>query len=162
MGADKPMSTPSYTTLALSHFTTATSLEPRSVAQPDTPHFKPRGLWVSVDGEDDWPTWCAAEEYGIGPHRFVVTLTDTADILHLATPEQIRDFGREYGGDYYDIDWTRVAEKHQGIIIAPYQWSLRLAHEVAWYYPWDAASGCIWDATAIAAVRLATEEGSER
>lgn len=56
----------------------------------------------------------------------------------------------------YDIDWPRVAEKWQGIIITPYQWSRRLTNHTMWYYGWDCASGCIWDADAIGYLKLKT------
>ncbi len=46
----------------------------------------------------------------------------------------------------------QVAKLYQGIIIAPYCYSIRLDNDCFWYYPWDCASGCIWDATAIAAL----------
>ena len=47
------------------------------------------------------------------------------------------------------IDWAEVASKYDGIIISPYQWSLRLDMEMMWYYGWDCASGCIWNISAI-------------
>ena len=141
--------------MTLSHFTKAETLEPYSVAQ-EIPRMKPRGLWVSVDGERDWPEWCAEEEFGIGPNRFIVTLAADANILHLTTAEEITEFHAEYrsGNDDFYLDHQRVAEKYQGLIIAPYQWSLRWDGP-SWYYSWDVASGCIWDAAAIEAVRRA-------
>ncbi len=45
----------------------------------------------------------------------------------------------------YQLEWDKVKDKYQGIIIAPYQWECRLALETCWYYGWDCASGCIWD-----------------
>ena len=137
--------------LSLSHFTDADAVAPHSTAQDDS-WAKPNGLWVSVDGEDDWASWCESEEYGIGRNRFAVTLAAASDVLVLATPGEVIEFGREYQLDTYRLEWSRVAEKHAGIIIAPYQWSLRLSRETSWYYPWDCASGCIWDATAIESV----------
>lgn len=134
--------------MRLSHFSNAAVIEPRSVEQDS--RFKPRGLWVSVDGEDDWPWWCAAEEYSIGPNRFRVEVADDR-LLVLATVDQIREFDREFCLGRRDVDWAAVAERWPGIIIAPYQWSLRLS-EVRWYYSWDCASGCIWDATVITSV----------
>ena len=46
------------------------------------------------------------------------------------------------------IDWPKVAERYDGIIIAPYQWSRRLDGPM-WYYGWDCASGCVWRARAV-------------
>jgi hypothetical protein len=49
------------------------------------------------------------------------------------------------------IDWLRVAQKSAGIIIAPYIWERRL--HLPWYYGWDCASGCVWDAAAVLSVK---------
>lgn len=43
------------------------------------------------------------------------------------------------------ISWKKVRKNYDGIIIAPYQWDCRNASETTWYYPWDCASGCIWN-----------------
>lgn len=124
---------------------------------------KPRGLWVSVDGEDDWKSWCEGQPFNIEglkyPHR--VTLVDDANVLHIADGQQFLKFVKEYGVpdptweerlnipnyDYVAIDWTRVAAEYDGIIIAPYQWSFRLSY--MWYYGWDCASGVIWNLKAV-------------
>lgn len=50
------------------------------------------------------------------------------------------------------IDWQAVASDHDGIIISPYNWPAR--HEMIWYYPWDCASGCIWNADAITSITI--------
>lgn len=47
------------------------------------------------------------------------------------------------------IRWECVYEMWQGIVIAPYQWPLRLSSAARWYYGWDCASGCVWDIDAI-------------
>lgn len=145
--------------MILSHFSRDTEITPRSVAQ-ERAGYKPRGLWVSVDGEDDWPSWGQDNEFTIAPNRFRVELTDGP--LLLASVDAILGFTDQYGTDrrtgvsdrqfVYDIDWPAVAADHPGVIIAPYQWSLRMANLTSWYYPWDCASGCIWDASVIAAV----------
>lgn len=131
---------------------------------------KPSGLWLSVEGPTDWREWCESENFGDIPNKVcgVVTLADSAKILRLRSPLAIRRFTDQYGCDpymgplagrtrfySYGIDWKRVAEKHDGIIIAPYQWSLRMDHDTNWYYTWDCASGCIWDASAVAGISYA-------
>jgi hypothetical protein len=151
--------------MRLSHWSRSSTLAPHSVDQsPEGRGDKPRGLWVSVDGEDDWPSWCHREGFAEDRlvHRFRVTLADDADILHLDCDWDIHQFTRDYGvaladitgrfglRDSHWIDWPRIAQKWQGIIIAPYCWGSRL--EIGWYYGWDCASGCIWDASAIASV----------
>jgi hypothetical protein len=50
----------------------------------------------------------------------------------------------------YEIDWYRVAEQYDGIIITPYIYERRLTEYTTWYYSWDCASGCIWNGKAIA------------
>lgn len=119
-------------------------------------HNKPHGLWVSVEGEDDWPSWCREEHFGVdklaAAHE--VTLTDDARILWLETEDHVRalpdTFGRPTKYGDVGIDWQAVAERYQGIIITPYQWSCRMSLGTEFYYGWDCASGCIWDLDAIA------------
>jgi hypothetical protein len=153
--------------LTFSHFSARPELKPVSVVDQMPVHHKPRGLWVSADGEDDWPTWCEAEQFGLErlKYRFRVQLAD--GWLHLDTPEAIVEFGEEFGVDILAdvpdrpwrdgrqclwVDWARVAQKWPGIVIAPYQWSMRLDMSHSWYYSWDVASGCIWDASIIESV----------
>ncbi len=131
--------------------------------------MKPRGLWVSIEGEDDWPTWCRGSDFGLDrlAHATEIMLGADAHVLRLCGRGDILSFHREYGcrpafADEIGKDhlyrglavrWGVVAERYQGIIIAPYVWSLRLDWDVRWYYSWDCASGCIWDARAVAELR---------
>lgn len=152
-----------------------TSVEDRAQeAPPGNGVGKPRGLWVSVKGQDDWPSWCGSEEFGIDRlrHRHVVELAEQANILNITDGREIEQFHREYRWDWrfgdnfqwtrHLIDWPRVAVKFDGVIIAPYLWAYRLPMEMGsireevsnWYYPWDCASGCIWNARAVAAIHL--------
>lgn len=149
--------------LGLSHYTSAETLVPRNVDQSRRGSFgKPQGLWVSVDGPDDWPSWCKSEQFRDvdSQNRFRVTLATDANILHLETFDEVIVFTEKYGEPsrfggrlaYDGIRWGEVAANHQGIIIAPYSWRARNDHQTFWYYGWDCASGCIWDASAIAEV----------
>lgn len=128
-----------------------------------TAHGKPRGFWVSVQGEDDWPTWCREENFGT--HRLStthnVTLRADSNVLFLTSPELLDAFTKTYGISEHKtlgrhswtdtrIDWPRVATEYDGVIIAPYQWERRMGLD--WYYGWDVASGCIWNLTAIESV----------
>lgn len=127
---------------------------------------KPTGLWVSVEGNGDgWADWCRAEEFGLDrlTHAHEVTLAPSARILRITTPEGIDALTAEYGTGRYagvEVDWPRIAQEYQGILISPYQWSRRLADGCSWYYGWDCASGCIWDLTAIESVRLLALSGA--
>ena len=142
----------------LSHYSDEPTIEPCTITQTNRRRDKPVGLWVSADGEDDWPSWCAAENYcdTASQTRHVVALADDADVLTLASMDDLHAFTELFGvsrsGLPIDdaIDWCLVASLWQGVIIAPYQWPARLT--VGWYYSWDCASGCIWDAAAIASV----------
>lgn len=140
--------------------------------EPST-YGKPRGFWVSVEGEDDWPTWCRDVDYA--PERLATThnvrLADEANILTLATPQALDDFTERFGirdrksfrrhsWEDVSIPWAAVASEYAGIIIAPYRWDRRA--ELDWYYGWDVASGCIWDLTAIESVTAVSFAMTER
>lgn len=121
---------------------------------------KPAGFWLSVDG--DWERWCKNEglDDWLSGNDHEFKLVDESRVLFLTSEDEILDFhksyvlhnqpdfvlenGRRFKSDY-SIDWEPLAREHAGIIIAPYIWSLRLDWRVNWYYPWDCASGCIWD-----------------
>lgn len=129
---------------------------------PPRSHGKPRGFWVSILGEDDWPSWCRSEGFRVAhlAYEHEVNLSPDARMLVLSTPGSMVDFTVEYGKPYfpgddytgYAIDWGLVAGEFQGIIIPTYQWGQRL--NLDWYYGWDCASGCIWDLSAIESVSL--------
>lgn len=130
---------------------------------------KPTGLWVSVEGEDDWRAWCKAEDFRDCDAQVAteIVLRDTHTVLVIDTSVALELFHREYSVEQkkygkwaeWMIDWPRVAASHGGIIIAPYQWRHRLDSPVSsWYYSWDCASGCLWDASQVERVtRLETE-----
>jgi hypothetical protein len=145
----------------LMHFSDAEMLVPTGPVLDQRPDYKPHGLWVSDESEDSygWRSWCEDNEYSLGRNAFGVKLLDTAEVLTLTKPESIRQFAEMFAalGDHMFINWGRVVETWQGILITPYQWSLRLS-DLRWYYSWDCASGCIWDPSAIASVtRLSTK-----
>lgn len=129
---------------------------------------KPNGLWVSPEGEDDWPSWCESEEWGLGhiTHPTEVVLRPDASMLVVAGEAALREFHAEYharhpmfedGFPSYAnrlvINWKSVAKRFQGIIIAPYVHRCRLDLDMMWYYGWDCASGVIWDAGAVKELR---------
>ena len=119
--------------------------------------FKPKGLWVSVEGEDDWPTWCRSEEFALErlEIKTSIFLTPSANILYINSMEELDAFSEEYHITLYGIqdwvDWNRVTSIFDGVIIAPYQWPARMKH--SWYYGWYCASGCIWNLSAIKGVQ---------
>jgi hypothetical protein len=117
---------------------------------------KPVGLWVSVPGDNDWASWCES----IGwvdriQYAYDVTLHDDARILEIPTGDELDMFHDRYaqpghpldtglGNRLVPIEWERVANDYDGIIIAPYQRSHRHFGPL-WYFTWDCASGCIWN-----------------
>lgn len=124
--------------------------------------FKPRGFWLSVG--DAWVEWCRGEDWNLGciVHVARITLSPSANILRLASQDDLDRFTEKYGEQdgrlsfrHINIRWDRVAEKYDGIIISPYVWERRL--ELMWYYGWDCASGCIWNADAIQSVDVIGE-----
>jgi len=154
--------------MQLVHYTAtsmAIALGTRAIPQSGRRHDKPDGLWVSVG--DSWRQWCEAEEYAefgslskerglraAGIRVFEITPSPNAKLLVLSTSLGLDAFTRKYRDSddrYAAIEWKSVAEIYDGIIIAPYQWSRR--HEHMWYYPWDCASGCIWNHRAIESAR---------
>jgi hypothetical protein len=113
--------------------------------------LKPSGLWVSVGTE--WLDWCRSEDFRTDQPIFdhAVMVASAANILTLASPDDIDTFTDRYGKqispkwDSRYIDWAQVASEYDGIIISPYQWSRRSSRHTFWYYGWDVASGCIWN-----------------
>ncbi len=125
---------------------------------------KPEGFWVSVAGEDDWPSWCRAEDYSNTDLmvRHLVELAPGARIIRITDLHSFDAFEARYGTDDRSrtmIRWPDVgADGWQGIIIAPYLWERRFQD---WYYGWDCASGVIWDAAAIALIRAVESEAHD-
>jgi len=147
--------------MRLSHFSDEFEVRPKN-REPwdDGPHFmKPTGLWVSVDGEDDWPSWCISERYnGLEKYAHEVTLKEDANVLVIEDGKGIESFTEQFGYQPYSgstfVSWPSVVTKWDGVIIAPYQWDYRLRDGFFWYYGWDCASGCIWAPRAIESVKL--------
>jgi hypothetical protein len=125
-----------------------------------SPFEKPKGLWLSVDGENDWPSWCRAESFSVESleRRFRIDLRDAESLLWITTADELLDFTKRYSKsidlgsslNWCYIDWRTVACNYPGMVIAPYQWPLRHDPRTHWYYGWDCASGCIWDAEVVA------------
>lgn len=142
--------------------------------------MKPEGLWLSVDGDDDWKTWCENNEFGPATRlkfRQKVTLLSNSiisadearhshgyegfkgDVLHLDDEGDVRAWRGAYKSKLFDesnryegINWAEMRRDYDGIIIAPYQYRLRMAEGFLWYYGWDCASGCIWNKRVIESI----------
>ena len=128
---------------------------------------KPRGLWLSVEGDMDWHEWCVSEHFRDIEKQVCheVVLKPKANILTLKSAEDLRVFTHFFAEIFswgpglatrwveFKIRWDIVAKHYDGIIIAPYIWSERLG-DLSWYYPWDCASGCIWNPRAIKEINV--------
>lgn len=127
---------------------------------------KPAGLWVSVEGEQDWPAWCRDAGFAVDALAlaYEVKLRESAHLRRISSAEAMDQFHEEFAvptdldprhepGLYESgIDWSAVAQRYDGLVIAPYIWSRRLGAPCSWYYVWDCASGCIWNLSAIKSV----------
>lgn len=63
-------------------------------------------------------------------------------------------FKKKMEKSIFSINWEKLREEYDGIIISPYQWSCRMRSKFSWYYGWDCASGCIWNIDAIEGIKL--------
>jgi len=132
------------------------NLKNRQQSKKASAFGKPNGLWFSDEGaEESWLWWCKGEKFGLERFKFAnELLIDFSNVLCLKNINDLLQFSDKYS--IFDpllemnaIDWTSVASRYVGIMITPYQWDLRFDKKVEWYYPWDCASGCIWNKTAI-------------
>lgn len=160
--------------LELIHFSKDPFLLSQRTYSQSEKNLKPMGLWVSVHNEEDnWSRWCIQEDYELDnlSHKTKIKLRDNGKFIWLKTLNDINDFSKQFsksswtvsgdlnisGKDVFrafhhissSIKWDKVAEDADGIVISPYIWEARLHTDFSWYYPWDCASGCIWNLDAI-------------
>lgn len=140
--------------MILEHYSAKSLGEVSPAAQHDLPDHKPQGLWLSVPGNDDWPTWCRDNDWRPEALKHVArfALAPGGNVLHLEGAAAIDHFHDKFAlvsssvvRDFFEIAWARVAERYDGIIIAPYQPARRLDRRVPWYYGWDCACACLWN-----------------
>lgn len=150
----------------LSHYHRTPVVLNRSEVYEQKTGPKPNGLWVSVDGEMDWKAFCQGENFRTErlATRHKVTLAPDASIWYIQEPSHFNGVPAQpllstMPNLKFDIPWKRIAQDWQGVIIAPYQWGLRMAPGFEWYYGWDCASGCIWDLSAIDKFEVSDEAG---
>ncbi|MEQ1888067.1 MAG: hypothetical protein ABL951_02670 [Alphaproteobacteria bacterium] len=72
-------------------------------------------------------------------------------MLHIFGSAGIDLAMEEYGIDDHGLrmNWSAMANRYDGVIIAPYCHEKRCSLSAVWYYGWDCASGRIWNADAI-------------
>lgn len=122
---------------------------------------KPTGLWLTpVESDLCWKQWCRHNDYR--PQNLVCANevdVNMNNMLVLSTPAELYSFSDEYcigkddswGSAGTSVNWSRVADRYDGIFISPYQWECRM--DLGWYYTWDCDSGCVWNVSAIRDVR---------
>ena len=112
---------------------------------------KPKGLWYACGPE--WLNWMSTDmPECLNKVNYIYELTlDPTTICFIRTADDLQKFDRKYGSKTTwggeTINWAKVARDYKGIEICPYQGADRYVYD--WYYGWDIASGCIWDASAI-------------
>ena len=130
------------------------------------PSMKPEGLWFSPEDatreyDESWRAYCSDLSLNPLTYKYHVKLSPDANLLLISDVSGMYKFCKKYRSKEdvavygnLGICWQYVALDYQGIIISPYQHSLRLDSDFYWYYPWDCASGCIWDISAISSLTL--------
>jgi hypothetical protein len=125
--------------------------------------FKPTGLWVSVEGDDDWRSWCEDNNFCTENLKCSaeILIAHTANILLIDTVAKIDEFTARFSPNSeqlaynpalnLQLRWDDVKAAYDGVIIATYFWERRT--DLMWYYGWDCASGVIWNLSAIEIAR---------
>jgi hypothetical protein len=148
--------------MRLVHYSSKPISELHVVAQREY-DLKPLGLWVSDDDcANNWFNWCVGEGFRLEAltHIHDVQLSAKADICVLGSAYDIRQFTTKFRTSEetklssWCLDWPRVRQFYDGLIITPYIWDCRLDLETIWYNTWDCASGCIWNPAAVASIQL--------
>lgn len=135
--------------MKLEHYSANVITTLYNVYQNDDLCDKPQGLWLSIPGENDWPTWCIDEEFRIGSlrYRYDFQLRPNANILLINTAEELVSFSNQYKKveGWCSINWKEVADSYDGIMICDYFPILRYDPNLLWYNTWDCTSGCVWN-----------------
>lgn len=122
----------------------------RASKQVPEPSSKPNGLWYSCGNEwiefiRDQMRWRAQESY----YMYEIHV-DLASMVVIRDIHEFDAFQQRFGVPDEDGDmmpnWAAVAREYGGVEICPYISARRM---VDWYYPWDVASGCVWDPAVI-------------
>lgn len=117
--------------------------------------FKPNGLWYSC--HSSWYNWVkenmedrlAKYIHKLNLNYGTLTNIDNKNPNKILVINNLTDFNKfelEYLKPNKFINWDKVSKNYGGIEICPYFISKRTTR---WYYPWDVASGCIWNSSII-------------
>lgn len=140
--------------MILAHYTAEPLVfDPERTYEQNRPTFKPRGFWLTTDGEDGWKAWCESESFALDSlaHCTEFRIREGANVVRLESHADVVQFTAMYAarGIRGWVDWSLVVDRYDGVLITPYLWSARMAIETIWYSPWDCASGCFWNLDAI-------------
>jgi len=127
--------------------------------------IKPNGFWVSDDDcEDNWKTWCEGEDFRLDrlKYRYEIKLYKNNKIQIITNNKELQQFSYNFAKQSIEnitpwyLDWNRVKELYDGVIITPHMWDVRL--DYIWYSIWDCASGVIWNMNVIKSYTLLTKD----
>jgi hypothetical protein len=105
--------------------------------------FKPKGLWYSK--KDSWVNWVEVNMPEWKGDYLYTPEIDKSNFLIIDTPEKLQKFARMYRISDYEMQWSKVAEKYDGIEFPVYFPEYRLKSGFGWYSTIDVESGCVWN-----------------
>jgi hypothetical protein len=120
---------------------------------------KPDGLWFSVGDGADWRELCVRKRWSLDglKYQIEIVFSETANIWHVESAVGIDALTAEYGKERNDgkqsIDWSRIAKKFAGIVIAPLCVERCNCERTRWYNCWECSCGCVWRAGAVKLLR---------
>ena len=121
-------------------------------------HLKPNGLWYSCG--TDWLKFVETEMPELQETATMVYAIgyEPGKMLRVTSPKQAERVSYRYlDYDSKRVDWGKVSTKYAGIECCPYPVGDKTKIDNLWYYAFDMASGCIWDASAISNTILVAE-----
>jgi hypothetical protein len=141
------------------HYSSETRIDLATATPRQRAANKPVGLWLSVKGDADWPTFCNSDyPAGMRPERHLVTLRADANLLVLDSHDAVVGLAerfpdannRSVDTSCHDkIDWPAVAREYDGIVVPQLQRHVWREMAANWYYGWDCSCACIWNMDAV-------------
>ena len=127
---------------------------------------KPEGLWYGCG--TTWLDWLSHYSTGAGSNETQIwsLKIDMSKVKSITTKKDLQKFSYMYA-DYSEysgrgpttMDWNRASQKFSGIECCHYPVTNDISSltKFMWYFALDAASGCIWDTSAITNSMLVAE-----
>ena len=138
-----------------------TTFKPALQVKPEYAGQKPKGLWYGCG--DSWIEWIKLNLPGyLEKANYLYEVKLGEEIIQISNDDEFDNFQSEFGFSSLDeqvaINWKEIQEQeYNGIEICPYNWERRMSTN--WYYPWDVASGCIWNLSGVSDIILLAEKG---